>query len=288
MIVPFNKWACPLDNLPMKRMDNSLVCEKNHSYDYARSGYIHLLPSHFKHSAAPGDNAEMVSARQMFLNSGAYHQILETVMNRANEYFRRQSDNNRSTYCLVDAGCGEGYYTVGLAEGISATFPKKSVSMLGFDISKNGVVSAAKRFKQIDWAVATNSHIPVQSGSVDCLFSLFGFPVLNEFLRILKSNGILITADAGQNHLIELRQSVYDTITAKETAGRVLTDNDFVLSATNTILYQLTNLTFETVDALLKMTPHFYRMPAVKYEQFKTIYPSTITVDVIIRVYRRQ
>ncbi len=282
MIVPFLNWACPLDNQAMYCAGKTLKCEQNHTYDFARQGYVNLLPAQYKHSSAPGDNNIMVQARRDFLNTGLYEEIVDAVVACIASRMKTVRDYN-----LVDAGCGEGYYTIHITDKLAALYPEINLSVMGFDISKSCIYAAAKRNKMRDWAVATNSHIPVQSWSADCVLSLFGFPVVSEFLRILKPRGLLITADAASRHLIELRQCVYDTVMSKSASRTQLNQDKLCLIDEKRITYTISNLSFEIVDALLKMTPHFYRMPADKYERFKVNFPRHITVDVALRLYEQ-
>ena len=63
-------FCCPVCKGKLKREGNALHCEKNHSFDFSRSGYVNLLQSNKMHSKMPGDNKEMVAARTRFLNAG--------------------------------------------------------------------------------------------------------------------------------------------------------------------------------------------------------------------------
>ncbi len=283
MIKPFINWACPLDNQPMKRIDNMLRCSQKHAYDYARQGYVNLLPAQFKHSHSPGDNDIMVQARRDFLNTGLYNPIADMVVDCI---CKAQNASSATDICVVDAGCGEGYYTLAIADKLEKHYPDKSIQMMGFDISKNCIGMATKRNKTRDWAVATNAHIPVQTETVDYVCSLFGFPVVSEFVRVLKKGGLLITIDAGPQHLMELRQCVYDTVIVKDVSN-AMQDKQLLLTSEQKQRFKLSDLSFETADALLKMTPHFYRMPAEKYEQFKVNYPRNIIADIVSRAYCR-
>ena len=62
--------VCPVCQNPLIQNGKNLSCEKNHSFDQAKQGYVNLLPVQFKHSKAPGDNKEMVVARRAFLDKG--------------------------------------------------------------------------------------------------------------------------------------------------------------------------------------------------------------------------
>jgi len=123
----------------MHRDGQTWRCAAGHSYDIARQGYTHLLPVQHKRSRDPGDSKAMVAARQRFLNAGHYQPVADAV---ARAVLAHRSTSG--SLCCLDAGCGEGYYLRQLAE---AGAGEASLSLLGLDISKWAVLSAAKQDK---------------------------------------------------------------------------------------------------------------------------------------------
>lgn len=140
----FSDLSCPLDLTTLTEENNTFKCQNGHCFDKAKQGYINLLPVQFKNSLNPGDNKEMVLARSAFLNEGHYKPIAQQVM---------QIIQNRLTKktTLIDAGCGEGYYTNFIFNQLIKQHPQFSFSVLGFDISKEAVKQASKRSKNICW-----------------------------------------------------------------------------------------------------------------------------------------
>lgn len=167
----------------------------------AKEGYVHLLPSNKMHSRIPGDTKEMVNARREFLRAGYYKPFSDMLSKLAIKY-------SPDKCILVDAGCGEGYYTENVYNELLKS--GKSVAVSGFDISKFAVRLAAKSYKNIEYAVASIFDIPIQSDSADVVTNIFAPIVESEFCRILKKNGILIIAVPGEYHLWELKCLVYD------------------------------------------------------------------------------
>ena len=119
---------CPICKNELKKRGNSLFCSKNHCFDFAKQGYINLLPVQQKKSLNPGDSKEMLSARRSFLSKGFYTPIKDKVACLIETY--RQDNEN-----FLDIGCGEGYYTV----EISRAVPFKNV--IGTDIAKCAVTA---------------------------------------------------------------------------------------------------------------------------------------------------
>lgn len=314
--IPFQNLACPIDLEPLKiygslegqiRQESFYKCVHNHSFDVARAGYVNLLPSQFKHSKNPGDQKQMVAARTAFLNSGAYKGVLQALFGAVKAYISDMSRNALSTHQIgqhalniIDAGCGEGYYTVGLAQKLvqdsdpdsfslsafAQESGKASFSIFGYDISKEAVTAAAKRDKDISWAVATTARMPVLSRTADMVLCLFGFPVWAEFDRVLKPNGQVILIDAGVDHLIELRERMYDTVYKKQNASR--TCDGFECVNEQEYKIPLENLSAEQVADLIKMTPHYYRMNKDKFNALIANVPPCVTLNFRVSCYSRQ
>lgn len=272
----FSDLSCPLDLTTLTEENNTFKCQNGHCFDKAKQGYINLLPVQFKNSLNPGDNKEMVLARSAFLNEGHYEPIAQQVM---------QIIQNRLTKktTLIDAGCGEGYYTNFIFNQLIKQHPQFSFSVLGFDISKEAVKQASKRSKNICWAVATNQKIPTKENCADILISLFGFPVLSEFTRVLKNNGLLIIATAGPNHLIEIRKRIYQEIHTKK-------ENNIIhphlqLTEKFSLEKEIFVSSDESVINLLKMTPHFYRIPVEKRTEIIQNLPHQLTLNVVFHCF---
>ena len=110
---------CPVCGKPLEKINKEAICENNHHFDYAKSGYLNLLVSNKK---VHGDDAAMVKARSLFLNSGAYGFLRDRIAQLA-----------AGSEVLCDLGCGEGYYTSAFDA------PEK----YGFDLSKDALRHAA-------------------------------------------------------------------------------------------------------------------------------------------------
>jgi 23S rRNA (guanine745-N1)-methyltransferase len=302
---PFSALACPLDGDPMHREGQTWRCAAGHSYDIARQGYTHLLPVQHKRSRDPGDSKAMVAARQRFLSAGHYQAVADAV---ARAVLARRPVTG-PLHCL-DAGCGEGYYLRQLAE---AGAGEASLSLLGLDISKWAVLSAAKQDKGAakqeravlsaakqdkgavkqervfqgnvqeevgaTWVVASNANLPVQSGSLDCVLCLFGFPVYPEFVRVLKPGGMLVQTDAGPDHLRELREVIYPSLKPERERSEAAPEG-LIRRESESIRYSLTLDSAAAIADLLAMTPHLYRASAEGRARAEALDSLTVTVDV--------
>jgi 23S rRNA (guanine745-N1)-methyltransferase len=277
-----NNLACPLDGLPLAMSDKQGVCANGHSFDVARQGYLHLLPVQHKRSKHPGDSAEMVQARTVFLNSGAYAPIADKLNELARTLLAATPSD---APCVLDAGCGEGYYLAHLLTSLQAPQLDKNVALIGMDISKPAILAAAKRSKQITWLIASNKQPPLLPGTVDIIFSVFGFPLFDRFKPLLTPRGKIILVDAGPEHLIELRNIVYPTVTKSDPPDlAAAAAAGFSLVEQSTLTYVRTIDSNAQIVNLLTMTPHYFRASREGKEAAAQMRTIDVTVDVVVRV----
>jgi 23S rRNA (guanine745-N1)-methyltransferase len=130
--------------------------------------------------------------------------------------------------------------------------------MLGLDISKWAVMSAAKQDRRMSWVVGSNANLPILSGKLDCILCMFGFPVYNEFARVLHPGGRLIQVDAGPDHLRELREVIYPSLKPERDKSILLPDG-FALASSETLQFSFDVKGAGLIGDLLAMTPHLYR-----------------------------
>ncbi|BCB61270.1 MULTISPECIES: putative RNA methyltransferase [Halomonadaceae] len=281
---PFQALACPLDGEPLHLEGGTWRCASNHSFDVAKQGYVNLLPVQQKRSTDPGDSKAMVAARQRFLAAGEYAPIAEAL---SQAVVSHADQTQAETYCCLDAGCGEGYYLRQLAHNVPES---QALSLLGLDISKWAVQSAAKQDdKQAPicrWVVGSNAQLPIQSASVDSVLCMFGFPVYSEFARVLKTGGQLIQVDAGPQHLRELRDIIYPTLKpTREKETNV--PEGFARRASEQICYAISLEGGDVIRDLLTMTPHLYRASAEGREKAAALDQLTLTIDAQLTVWER-
>ncbi|OZT76003.1 putative RNA methyltransferase [Vreelandella boliviensis] len=285
-ITPFQALACPLDGEALIRSGNTWICPDGHSFDIAKQGYVNLLPVQQKRSHDPGDSKAMVAARQRFLDAGHYQPIAESVSNAVLSHAKVQTVDNLPFSCL-DAGCGEGYYLRQLADA-AANSP--SLSLMGLDISKWAVLAAAKQDAKhsplSSWVVGSNAHLPVQTETLDSVLCMFGFPVVSEFARVLKSGGALLLVEAGPDHLRELREVIYPTLKPERSAEAEV-PKGFTYHSSERVSYSLGLNGSKEIADLLAMTPHLYRASAEGRARAATLEMLVVTVDARIVVYTR-
>ena len=191
-------FCCPVCKNALTKNEKTYTCDKKHTYDIAKSGYVNLLLPNQMNTKLPGDNKLMVQARTNFLNKDYYKPLADKLCEVVERYCK---DNA----VVFDAGCGEGYYTSKVNEYLNGR-----AKIIGADISKNALAVAAKRSKSIEYAVGSLFHLPLLSESCDVLMTLFAPYCGEEFLRVLKSDGVMVLVIPSEKHLLGLKKAVYD------------------------------------------------------------------------------
>lgn len=245
-------FCCPICGGPLQMEKSRLFCENGHSFDRARQGYTHLLPPNRMHSKEPGDTKEMVNSRRAFLESGAYSCFAEKLCELVWEF-----SQSLSSPFLLDAGCGEGYYT----GKMEAYLRRKGISprVAGFDISKSAVRAAAGKYKGCQFAVASAFAVPAADSSADCLTNVFAPIVPQECERVVKPGGVMILAVPGPRHLYGLKEILYDA--PYENEYRETEYPGFVFVRRETVEDTLVLDDREQIQNLFAMTPYYWKTP---------------------------
>ena len=190
---------CPVRgcHLALARNGRRMFCERGHSFDVARSGYINLLQPQDRRSKHPGDTLEAVRARRRLHDRGVTQPLLRAI---AGCIAPRAGD------VVLDAGCGDGFYLGTLARecGFDAH---------GVDISIPAVDAAARRYAGCEWIVANADRFaPYADRSFSIVWSITARMNPAEFRRVLLDDGRLLVALPASDDLIELRGAGRDRV----------------------------------------------------------------------------
>lgn len=265
-------FRCPICAAPLQREGRTYICPNRHSYDVAREGYVHLLPANQKHSANPGDDKAMIAARTAFLDGDYYAPLRETLCGMVSAHGGEHPK-------ILDVGCGEGYYTQGLAQ-----LPGAQIA--GVDLSKAGLKKAARRVKDGEFAVASVYHLPVPDSAVDVVVDCFAPLALEEYRRVLRPDGLFVYVVPAPMHLMEMKGVLYDTPYPNpeervEYEGFTYVD---ILSVTTAFTLDSQPL----IQALFGMTPYAWKTPKAGVERLRALERLTVTADFRVHVFRRE
>ncbi len=261
---------CPVCRAPLALSDSRLSCPAGHSFDVAAKGYTNLLRSS---RAAHGDNREMILSRRRFLESGLYRPLAEALARALGGDRRR----------ILDAGCGEGYYTAALA----AALP--DAALVGIDVSKEAIRAAASREPMRDGRVslyvAGVYELPFSDGAFDTVLSVFSPFAREEFLRVLEPGGALVSAIPGARHLWEMKQVLYDTPYENEVADYAVEGFEFI--GKEEVRGRILLETPAMIADLFTMTPYYYRTPASGRERLAALPSLETEISFEVLRYRR-
>ena len=282
---------CPVCGAPMGVDSNgrSLACGgtvsdrnpkgKTHLFDGGAGGYVNLAPNH----SGGGDSKEAVRARTSFLRSGYYAPAAEAIIALVSEFTPQNG-------LVLDAGCGEGYYSNCVAE--------EGFAVLGVDLSKFAADTAAKtaRRERMNreqesstlYAVGSVFELPVVDEAFDTVTNIFAPCAPAEYARVLKSGGRLIVAGAGERHLFGLKELIYDDPCLNDPRRDLPAEGDGLR------LLEVRNVTFTvTVDdpdhrtALFSMTPYYWRTSREGHSRLATAETLVTEVSFNLHIYEK-
>lgn len=245
-------FCCPLCGAALEREERRWLCPAGHSFDRAAAGYVHLLPANKKHSKDPGDDKAMVAARSAFLDKGYYAPLRDALCQAVTGYAA-----DLPGPVLIDSGCGEGYYTAGLFQALSA--PELAPRIAGVDLSKAALRRAAKRVPEGEFAVASVYHLPLPDRSADVLVDIFSPLAAEEFARVLRPGGLFCYAVPSARHLWQMKEVLYE----KPYENPVKREDypGFLWQDVKEIRYTAELDTSADIMALFHMTPYAWKTP---------------------------
>jgi len=202
----------------------------------------------------------MVTARRDFLDRGYFLPVREAVLAAA---LPRLPDGS----VVLDVGCGEGWYTAGLAEALERRGVR--AELYGVDISRDALKMAAARRKDLRLAAASAARLPLEDGAADLMLNLFSPLEAAEYRRVLRAGGVLLRAVPLERHLWSLKAAVYDRPYENDVPDPAL--EGFVLKESRDIETVIRLETQEDVRNLFRMTPYWYKTGAADQAKLERI-----------------
>lgn len=273
----YTLYACPVCQHVLSAVGKHLICDNNHSFDRHKKGYVNLLMSHHKNSKAPGDNTEMVNGRRAFLRAGHYQAFANAIVTMASQC--QESDKPLQ---IVDAGCGEGFYTDQLQAQITNSI------VYGFDISKPAIAAAASN-KHVEWSVASSTRPPFMDNSIDLIVSVFSRVEREAFLKILAPKGYVLYAGPGDQHLEGLRHIIYDQVNDYSSdKHQDYFGEGFTLVAEQSLQVPIHLDNNTSIKQLLSMTPHAHRVSKAGWARLENTQSLSDNGDFKLYLYQKK
>ncbi len=265
-------FACPHCGASMYISDTqkSVYCTgaRKHCFDFSADGYLSM-------GQGGGDSKEAVRARKSFLSKDYYLRGAEDICSVVGKYVTPDA-------LVVDAGCGEGYYTNKIAEHSGAT--------VGFDLSKFACSAAAKSAKAKGIAntlFVTGSvfELPLSDGSADMVVNIFAPCAEEEYSRILSDDGYLVVVGAGENHLMGLKEALYENTyvnTARADMPKGMTLVEKVISS-----FDIEVRGQDDIASLFLMTPYYWRTKESDKNKLASLDSLKTKIEFEISVYKK-
>lgn len=272
-----NLFICPICGQQFEQKLHSYRCPNGHCYDIAAAGYVHLLPVGRKHSKLPGDDKGMALARNKFLSGGYYGHLLAAL-------------GEISVRCtgadpiVLDSGCGEGYYTAGIFHKLTAA--GKKPKMAGIDLSKFSLRWAAKREREIGFAVASAYQMPVAGACVDLLLNCFSPLAIAEFRRVIKPGGTFLYVVPAPRHLWELKAVLYPHPYLNQEVQ--IPYDGFRYQEVRRVERRIHLPDQETIQNLFQMTPYYWKTSLEGKKKLEQLSALELQTEFDIHVFTRE
>jgi len=253
-------------------------CELHHSFDLARSGYLNLLLADQRRSTEPGDSPDMMRHRRAFLLAGYYDEIAQATAAAVSDAL-----TGRAHASIADLGCGEGFFLAHVKRTLAA---HPAYRYYGIDISRAGVKMATTHDRAITWIVAGIHRSPFEAQSLDVVLSMCAPIAGDEFQRVIREDGALITVTPGPDHLDALRAIIYPSVVPHLPAPALMdVDTRFNLSGSSRVRYPIDLESQEVIMDLLSMTPYYWNISLETKSRVEACSRLRVTVDLSVNVY---
>ncbi len=248
----------------------SVYCRgvRKHCFDFSSDGYLAM-------GQGGGDSKEAVRARRSFLSGDYYLRGAEEICRVAAKYLVPDA-------YIIDAGCGEGYYTNKLAS--------LSASTVGFDLSKFAcsAASRAARAQNLNNALYVTGSVfelPVADGCADMVVNVFAPCAEEEYTRVLRDGGCLIVVGAGEDHLMGLKEALYENTYVNTARADMPKNMELVEKVTAEFEIEVDGS--EDIANLFLMTPYYWRTRESDKEKLRALETLKTKIEFEISVYRK-
>lgn len=269
-------FICPVCRGELSEEEKLYRCENRHCFDKSKFGYVNLLQSQKSSAKRHGDDRMMIRARRDFFDGGYYGFLRDALCEICEKYLPDGGE-------VLDAGCGECWYSAGLKQYYSEK--GKEISFAGIDISKDALEFASKRKSGIKLAVASLFDLPFADESFDMVLNIFSPEAVDEFRRVTKTGGCLIRIIPLEMHLYGLKAAIYEKPYLNDVPDAKLEGFSFV--GANQLKADLHIDSNEAIQNLFRMTPYYYKTGVDDQKKINNLEKLETQAEFEIRVYRK-
>lgn len=190
---------CPKCREELHVEEKSLKCKNRHTYDVSKKGTVNFVLGYGEENY----NLAMLEARERVMAEGFFEEILTAMAEEIYEdllLLEKEGDIIR----ILDAGCGDGSHLAMLGDALKEK--GLQVSMVGVDLSKDGILLAGRKMNDALYFVADLSALPFKDNSFDVILNILSPASYKEFQRVLSPAGRAYKVIPGAKYLTELRK----------------------------------------------------------------------------------
>ena len=255
-------FACPICKKEIEiSNEGKMSCLSNHTFDVAKQGYVYML----NRPVQSMYGKELFDSRHTVIQAGIYDRLQAAIAREI----------NLEQPVILDTGCGEGSHLHRICQQLDRPVG------VGIDISKEGIIAAAKYNPEELWCVGDLANSPFNEQSFDAILNILSPANYDEFKRLLKRGGKVIKVVPQENYLKELRKQAFAD-SEKESYTNAQTVERFKASFAKTEVKRITYtvpLQAHLVQNLLEMTPMGWHIDDKESIQLQEI---TIDLDLLI------
>ena len=270
------KFICPVCGKTLTEGPGLYRCENGHSFDRAASGYVNLLIAR-QNGKIHGDDKVMVRARRDFLDAGYYEPLRRALCAEI------LSHADGKSMSLLDAGCGECWYTSEIKKALEKSGIKADIA--GIDISKEALKLGGKRDRSLRLAVASAYRLPVENDSCDVITNVFAPFAGKEYLRCLRAGGVLLHVSPDERHLWELKKAVYEKPYLNDAAAPE--QDGLELCREKSLKFRINMGKNSEIKSLFMMTPYAHKTSPQDIGRLDGIEQLSVEAEFIIRTYKK-
>ncbi len=258
---------CPVCGSALEEGEGVLRCAEGHSFDIARQGYVNLVPG-------PGDTAEMVEARDVFLAAGHFARLTAVLAEAA--------ANTDVAGAVIDIGAGTGHH---LARVLDAMPDRIG---LAIDASTAALRRAARAHPRAA-AIGADSwrDLPLRDGAAALILSVFAPRNPAEMARVLAPGGALLAVTPTTRHLFELVGPLGLLSVPEDKADRLdeQLGGHFELSERRAVEHAMF-LNREEAAQLVRMGPSAWHVDEQTVAERLAVLPDPLTVTASVTLSR--
>ncbi|QQK79457.1 methyltransferase domain-containing protein [Salicibibacter cibi] len=270
-------FKCPYCDVAMEVTTDlkSIVCSNNHSFDFAKQGYVNLL----RCSPKANYGKELFEARRtMIAESDLFHPLHEFIR----DIIKGAIEQLQRDVSILDVGCGEGSH---LHKTIHGTKNSGVSHGFGLDISKEAIKMASRYYENHIWLVGDLANPPFHDQTFNIILNILSPSNYKAIKKILVKEGLAVKVVPRTNYLKELREFFAESeehdYKNNETVS--LFKEHFHSVKTFPLSYKK-SLHPSEIQSLVQMTPLAWTFDQEKIGKFMSKESVNITVDLDILI----